>query len=71
MSTSYSKELKFKHGNDCVQMGCPGHKMRIAYHHTSDTISVEIDNDPRAYTFDKDVLELIVKLYQESGKGHA
>lgn len=46
MSTS-RRSTTFKHGNDCRQMGCPGHTLTIVFHHTSDTVSVLIDDEER------------------------
>jgi hypothetical protein len=64
MSTYYSSTIFYQCVCDCTQTGCPKHKMRIAYHATSDTISVEIDGES-AFVFDDNQLDAIVKLYQE------
>ncbi len=37
--------------NDCRQVGCPGHKLRMIYDTVSDTISCEIDGE-RYHTYD-------------------
>lgn len=29
--------------NDCQQTGCPGHRMELILHHTSDTVTLAID----------------------------
>lgn len=48
MSTTTSKEINYKcwfdHG---LGVSCPGHIVQVAYHNTSDTVTIYIDNDPR------------------------
>lgn len=42
MATIYC-EKEFKCFNDCMQCGCPGHKMTLSMQTTSDILIVEID----------------------------
>jgi hypothetical protein len=43
MGRNVTREVEYRCINDCRESGCPGHKMRISYCRTSDTVSVEID----------------------------
>ena len=51
MSSSYSEEIVYKCGTDCRMEGCPSHKLKIHYHHTSDTVTVLLDGQ-HYVTFD-------------------
>lgn len=37
--------LEFKHDNDCLMSGCPGHKMEVSHQTTSDWFTVRIDDE--------------------------
>lgn len=54
MSSSYSEEIVFSCGNDCRMSGCPSHKLKIHYHHTSDTVAIILDGE--AFTVFDDVM---------------
>jgi len=43
MSKQWFKEVPYKCGDDCIQAGCPGHKLQLMYNHTIDWMSVYID----------------------------
>jgi hypothetical protein len=58
MSNNYSKTIDYHCTSDCRQEGCPGHKLRLIYHGSSDTVSVEIDGKCE-YIFDDDLLAAI------------
>lgn len=49
--------------NDCRQTGCPGHHVKVTFHHTSDTVTVE--QDSRSHVFDKSVWRSMVELDAE------
>ena len=36
--TTHGPEIKYRCFNDCVQTGCPGHTVKVKYHHTSDVM---------------------------------
>ena len=40
------QEKEFKHFDDCLMSGCPGHVMRAEHQTTSDYFTVYIDNEP-------------------------
>jgi hypothetical protein len=63
MSTSRI-ERAFKCHNDCRQTGCPGHSIRLEYHHTSDTVSIFVD-DKHTNTFDKNKWRALVNMDRE------
>jgi hypothetical protein len=45
-------------------MGCPGHTMTLVWHHTSDTVDVQIDG-VSWFVLDDAKLETLVKLAQD------
>jgi hypothetical protein len=63
MSTSYSRAVEVRHFTDCVQTGCRGHKVRIIYHNTSDTLSIEIDGE-KVYTLDPNIFEAAIEAHK-------
>lgn len=67
MSTSYSDFVKFNHLNDCRQEGCPGHVLRIVYHNTSDTLSLEVDGE-QELTLDPNTFEAAIQAHETSGR---
>lgn len=67
MSTSYSEFVEAKHLNDCRQEGCPGHKLRMVYHNTSDTLSLEIDGKT-CWIMDPDIFEAAIQAHETSGR---
>ena len=64
MSSSYSPEIIFHCGNDCRMEGCPGHTLKIHYHHTSDTVTVLLD-DQHYVTFDDVMWSRLNRLDEE------
>jgi len=62
MSTTYGQEIKFRHLNDCEQVGCPGHTMKAVHHNTSDTLSFEIDGKAE-YWFEYKTFKAMVASY--------
>lgn len=38
-----TKTKQFRHDNDCLISGCPGHTMTVTHQTTSDSFMVEID----------------------------
>ena len=61
------RETTFKHLNDCRQLGCPGHTMRVVFHGTSDTVSMSIDGE-EYFVLDEDAFETMVELAAMSRK---
>lgn len=59
--SSESTERHVHCGNDCRQEGCPGHVLKLVYHHTSDTVTVLKDGHHYA-TFDSRIWRAIVNL---------
>lgn len=59
--SSQSTERKVHCGNDCCQSGCPGHMLKLVYHHTSDTVSVLMDGEHYT-TFDSRIWRTLVNL---------
>jgi len=51
-------------GNDCRQTGCPSHDLTLIYEHTSDTVSVTLD-DRHYKTFDKVIWRTLVNMDDE------
>lgn len=60
MSSTY-RRCHYKCGNDCRQSGCPGHDLKIHYHHTSDTVTIYVDEE-HYVTFDDVMFSRIVAL---------
>ena len=56
---------QFRHDNDCLMSGCPGHTMEVSHQTTSDSFTVLIDGKI-AYSGDdnttRTMLELIAKV---------
>lgn len=52
MGTNIGVEVKYRCNNDCDQMGCPGHTMRMDDHRTSDTI-IFVKDGVEKYWFDE------------------
>ena len=53
MSSRWSREATYQCGG-CDWGSCPGHTIRLQYHHTSDTVLVHIDGKPeRVYSDDE------------------
>lgn len=64
MSSAY-RQSRFVCGNDCVQTGCPGHTLELAHHHTSDTVSVRVDDKLYGASFDSVMWERLVAMENE------
>lgn len=47
MGTSYGVPVEYKCFSDCTQTGCPGHKVTMNYHRTSDIIIFEFEDGER------------------------
>jgi hypothetical protein len=45
MGTNIGPEIKYTCNNDCSQMGCPGHTMRMDVCRSSDVISFQKDGE--------------------------
>lgn len=68
------RDYGYKCFNDCIQAGCPGHKMRIEYNSTSDMITLvtlghkdknnEWIND-EIEVFDRNQLKALTHAFQE------
>ncbi len=67
MSTQYGKIVEYKCFNDCRQEGCPGHKLRVVHHNTSDVMRVEVDGVPW-YWFDYNCFKAIRQSYDETAE---
>lgn len=53
MSTQRGPWVKYSCLNDCAQTGCPGHRIRAVYFHTSDVMGFEVEGDQNTrYLFD-------------------
>lgn len=52
MGRNITDEVAYKCTNDCDMGGCPGHKMRLSFCRSSDTVAVEIDGKPEYYFCD-------------------
>ena len=50
--------------NDCRQTGCPGHMIELIYNHTSDTVTIMLDNAHYS-TFDKAHWRALVNMDEE------
>jgi hypothetical protein len=61
MSTSISEIVEYRCVDDCVQSGCPGHKMQLLIHNTVNIVHVEIDGK-RFASFDENQIEALKKL---------
>ena len=57
-------ERPYHCSNDCKQTGCPGHVLYLEYHHTSDTVTVQVDGKHRI-TFDKTEWRTLVNMDAE------
>lgn len=51
----------FKHDNDCVIYGCPGHEMTVTWHGPSDTITASVDG-VEIYSGDMNTSAMLVEL---------
>lgn len=60
MSNAY-RQTRVTCGNDCRMEGCPGHDLELAHHHTSDTVSVNLDGRTLA-VFDAQVWDVLVAM---------
>ncbi len=63
MSNAY-RQTRVVCCNDCRQTGCPGHDLTLAHHHTSDTVSVLLD-DEHYVTFDRAIWKRLVLMENE------
>ena len=60
---SNSIQETFVHcGSDCIQSGCPGHKIRLHFAHTSDTINLSIDGKDFIVGMDDFIFKAIYSL---------
>jgi len=66
MGTNIGPDIKYKCNNDCSQMGCPGHTMRMDDSRSSDVISFVMDGDPLIYLDENQW-----KAMQDAEKEHA
>lgn len=64
MSKSWTKETDFTCSQDCRQGGCPGHKFRLLLNHTSNFVSILID-EREVETISMDVLEETIKHWND------
>ncbi len=62
MSRYRSKVVEFHCANDCVQTGCPGHRLQLEYCISSDIVTVLVD-DEHQEVFDDNRLAALVKAY--------
>lgn len=60
MST-YKESSIFKHYDDCLMSGCPGHEMIYTYQTTSDAFMVTIDSN-LVFSGDLEVLKTFLSL---------
>ena len=65
MSRTTLGEVEYRCFNDCVQTGCPGHKLRVVYYGTADVVEVYENGEPVDF-FDPNRLDAIIRGY--SGK---
>lgn len=49
--------------NDCRQSGCPGHRLTLQYHNTSDTVSVTQDGQ-HDRVYDPHELDALLRLWK-------
>ena len=61
MGHNVTEEVEYHCSSDCDQSGCPGHKMRLSFCRSSDTVAVEIDGKPEYY-FDDNSFAALKKL---------
>ncbi len=50
--------------SDCQYGGCPGHTIKLTFHRTSDTTSIQIDDQPTT-VFDDNAFEALCLLMKE------
>ncbi len=55
----------FRHDNDCLMSGCPGHAMEVQHQTTSDYFTVRID-DKIVYGGDDNTTREMLKLIKET-----
>lgn len=57
-------EVEFRHDNDCVMSGCPGHVMTAEHQTTSDYFSIYVDGE-LVYGGDDNTTRALLKLIKE------
>lgn len=69
MSTYYSKTVQFNCGDDhSLTEPCEGHALRIRYHATSDTVTIEVDGEDRYTMGDGEFSALLKAAEDEENK---
>ena len=56
---------QFRHDNDCVMSGCPGHEMEVMHQTTSDYFTVTIDGKT-VYGGDDNTTRTMLELIKET-----
>lgn len=56
--------IQFRHDNDCLQSGCPGHEMTAQHQTTSDSFIIKVDGEV-VYSGDDNTTRTLLKIIAE------